>query len=90
MVKQWLLYNIVKELITSRYNLSRLSREAASACFSSYEQEATFSTQSTIAWQSQPREFTSCAILLESSWALREEFKQHALSKELEVWAKSA
>jgi hypothetical protein len=48
MVKQWLLYNIVKELITSRYNLSRLSREAASACFSSYEQEATFSTQSTI------------------------------------------
>jgi hypothetical protein len=32
----------------SRYNMSRLSREAASARFSSYEQEATFSTQLTI------------------------------------------
>jgi hypothetical protein len=48
MVKQWLLSKIVKELLVSRYNLSRLSREAASARFSSYEQEATFSTQSTI------------------------------------------
>jgi hypothetical protein len=89
-VKRWLLSNIVKELLASWYNLSRLSREAASASFSSYEQEATFSTQSTIAWQSQPREFTSCAILSESSWALREEFKERAPSKEVEVWAKSA
>ena len=47
-MKRWLLYKIVKELLASRYNLSRLSREAASAWFSSYEQEATFSTQSTI------------------------------------------
>jgi hypothetical protein len=36
------------ELLASQYNLSRLSREAASAHFSSYKQEATFSTQSTI------------------------------------------
>jgi hypothetical protein len=28
--------------------------------------------------------------LLESSWALREEFKERALSKEAEVWAKLA
>jgi hypothetical protein len=48
MVKRWLLSKIVKELLASRYNLSRLSREAASARFSSYKQEATFSTQSTI------------------------------------------
>jgi hypothetical protein len=31
------LSNMVKELLVSRYSLSRLSREAASACFSSYE-----------------------------------------------------
>jgi hypothetical protein len=48
MVKWWLLSKIVKELLASRYNLSRLSREAASARFSSYEQEATFNTQLTI------------------------------------------
>jgi hypothetical protein len=47
-VKQWLLSKIVKELLASRYNLSRLSREAASARLSSYEQEAIFITQSTI------------------------------------------
>jgi hypothetical protein len=47
-VKRWLLSKIVKELLASRYNLSRLSREAASARLSSYEQEATFNTQSTI------------------------------------------
>jgi hypothetical protein len=47
-VKRLLLSKIVKELLASRYNLSRLSREVASAGFSSYEQEATFSTQSTI------------------------------------------
>jgi hypothetical protein len=81
---------MVKELLASRYSLSRFSREAASARFSSYEQEATFSTQSTITWHSQPREFTSCAILSESSWALREEFKERAPSKEAEVSAKLA
>jgi hypothetical protein len=81
---------MVKELLASRYSLSRLSREAASAHFSSYEQEATFSTKATIAWQGQLGEFTSCAILLESSWELREEFKERALSKKAEVWAKSA
>jgi hypothetical protein len=43
-VKRWLLSKIVKELLVSRYNLSRLSRGAASARFSSYEQESTFST----------------------------------------------
>jgi hypothetical protein len=48
MVKRWLLSKIVKELLAPQYNLSRLSREAASGRFSSYEQEATFSTQSTI------------------------------------------
>jgi hypothetical protein len=89
-VKRWLLSNIDKELLASWYNLSRLSREAVSARFSSYEQEATFSTQSIMAWKRQPREFTSCAILSYSSWALREEFKEHAPSKEAEVWAKSA
>jgi hypothetical protein len=48
MVNRWLLSKIVKELLASRYNLSKLSRDAASARFSSYEQEGTFSTQSTI------------------------------------------
>jgi hypothetical protein len=47
-VKWWLLSKIVKEFLALRYNLSRLSRETASARFSSYEQEATFSTQLTI------------------------------------------
>jgi hypothetical protein len=31
---------MVRELLASRYNLSRLSREAASARFSSYRQES--------------------------------------------------
>jgi hypothetical protein len=44
-VKRWLLSKMVKELLASRYNLSRLSREAASARFSSYKQESTFSIQ---------------------------------------------
>jgi hypothetical protein len=39
-VKRWLLSKIVKELLASRYNLSRLSREAASTHFSSYRQES--------------------------------------------------
>jgi hypothetical protein len=90
MVKRWLLSSIVRELLASRYSLSRLSQEAASARFSSYEQEATFNTKAIIAWQGQPRKFTSCAIFSESSWALREEFKERALSKKAEVWAKSA
>jgi hypothetical protein len=47
-MKRWLLFKIVKELLVSRYNLSRLSQEAASVRFSSYEQESTFNTQSTI------------------------------------------
>jgi hypothetical protein len=33
---------MVKELLASRYNLSRLSREAASVRLSSYKQESTF------------------------------------------------
>jgi hypothetical protein len=40
MVKRWLLSKIVKELLASRYNLSRLSREAASVLFSSYIQDS--------------------------------------------------
>jgi hypothetical protein len=90
MVKRWLLSNMVKELLASQYSLSRLSQEATSARFSSYEQEATFSTKATIAWQGQTRKFTSNTIFLESSWALREELKERALSKKAEVWAKSA
>jgi hypothetical protein len=46
MVKRWLLSKMVKELLVSRYSLSKLSREATSARFSSYEQKATFSTES--------------------------------------------
>jgi hypothetical protein len=90
MVKRWLLSKMVKELLASRYSLSRLSREATSAHFSSYEQKATFSTKATITWQGQPRKFTSCTIFSESSWAIREEFKERAPSKKAEVWAKSA
>jgi hypothetical protein len=33
MVKRWLLSKIVNELLASRYNLSRLSREVARARF---------------------------------------------------------
>jgi hypothetical protein len=81
---------MVKELLVSRYSLSRLSQEATSARFSSYERKATFSTKATIAWHDQPRKFTSCAIFSESSCALSEEFKERAPSKKAEVWAKSA
>jgi hypothetical protein len=84
MVKWWLLSKMVKELLASRYRLSRLSREATSAHFS-YKQKATFSTKATITWQGQPRKFTSCAIFSESSWALREEFKERAPSRKAEV-----
>jgi hypothetical protein len=55
-VKRWLLSKIVKELLASRYNLSRLSREAASARFSSYKQEAKFSIQSTISMAKSTKE----------------------------------
>jgi hypothetical protein len=41
MVKRWLLSKMVRELLASRYNLSRLSQEAASARFSSYKQGST-------------------------------------------------
>jgi hypothetical protein len=41
-VKRWLLSKMVRELLASRYNLSRLSREAASTRFSSCRQESTF------------------------------------------------
>jgi hypothetical protein len=81
MVKRWILSKMVKELLASRYSLSRLSQEATSAHVSSYKQETTFSTKATITWQGQLRKFTSCAIFSESSWALREEFREHAPSE---------
>jgi hypothetical protein len=89
MVKWWLLSNVIKELLASRYSLSRLSWEATSARFSSYKQEATFNTNATTMKQGQPRKFTSCTIFSESSWALREEFKEHAPSRKADVWARS-
>jgi hypothetical protein len=89
MVKQWLLSRMVKELLASRYRLSRLSREAISARFSSYKQKTSFSIKEIITKQGQPGKFTSCAILSESRWAYREEFREHALSRKVEVWAKS-
>jgi hypothetical protein len=46
-VKQCLLSKIVKELLVSRYNLSKLSQEAIRARLSSCKQESTFSTQPT-------------------------------------------
>jgi hypothetical protein len=85
MVKQWLLSRMVKELLASRYSLSRLTREATSACFSSYKQKTTFSTKAIITEQGQPGKFTSCAIFSESSWAFREEFGERALSRKAEV-----
>jgi hypothetical protein len=85
MVKRWLLSRMVKELLASRYSLSKLSREATSAHFSSYKQKATFIIKAIIARQGQPRKFTSCAILSESSWPFREEFRERALSRKAEV-----
>jgi hypothetical protein len=55
-VKRCLLSKIVKELLASRYNLSRLSRETVSARFSSYKQEATISIQSTISMAKSTKE----------------------------------
>jgi hypothetical protein len=80
---------MVKELLVSRYSLSRLSREATSAHFSSCKWKIAFSIKIIIARQGQPRKFTSCASLSESSWAFIEEFRERALSKKAEVWAKS-
>jgi hypothetical protein len=55
-------------LLASRYNLSRLSREAASARFSSYKQESTLKHPvNSKARQSQLSKFTSLATLSESS-----------------------
>jgi hypothetical protein len=45
-VKRWLLSKIVNELLASRYNLSRLSREVARARFFSYRQESVSPTSS--------------------------------------------
>jgi hypothetical protein len=90
MVKRWLLSKIVKELLASRYSLSRLSREATSARFSSYKHKTTFSTEAIIIDQGQLEKLTSCAIFSESSWAFKEEFKEWALSRKAEAWAKSA
>jgi hypothetical protein len=73
---------MVKELLASGYNLFRLSREAASARFSSYEQKATFSTKPTIALKGQPRKFTSCIIFLDTDsvaheiWSTLEKFHE--------------
>jgi hypothetical protein len=85
MVKQWLLSRMVKELLASRYSLSRLSREATSARFSSCKQKTTFSNKAIIIEQDQLGKFTSCAILSESSWAFREGFRERALSRKAEV-----
>jgi hypothetical protein len=85
MVKRWLLSRMVKELLTSLYSLPRLSREATSALFSSYKQKTTVNTKAIITEQGQPGKFTSCATFLESSWAFREEFREHALSRKAEV-----
>jgi hypothetical protein len=84
-VKRWLLSRMVKELLASRYNLSRLSREATSARFSSCKQKTTLSTKGIIIEQGQPGKLTSCAILSKSSWAFREEFRERALSRKAEV-----
>jgi hypothetical protein len=67
MVKQWLLSRMVKELLVSQYNLSRLSRGATSARFSSCKQKTTLRIKAIITEQGQPGKFTSCAILSESS-----------------------
>jgi hypothetical protein len=81
---------MVKELLASWYNLSRLSWEAASAHLSSYKQESTLKHPvNNKARQSQLSKFTSWAALLESSWALSEEFKECASSKEAETRARS-
>jgi hypothetical protein len=89
MVKRWLLSKMVKELLASGCSLFRLSREATSARFTSCKQKTAFSIKTIIARQGQPGKFTSCAILSESSWAFREEFREHALSRKAKVWAKS-
>jgi hypothetical protein len=85
MVKRWLLSRMVKELLASQYNLSRLSREATSVCFSSCKQRTTFIIEARISKQGQSRKFTSCAILSESSCAFRKEFRERALSRKAEV-----
>jgi hypothetical protein len=85
MVKRWLLSRMVKELLASRYSLSRLSWEATSVCFSYCNQRTTFNIEARRAKQDQPRKFTSCAIFPESSYAFREEFREGALSKKAEV-----
>jgi hypothetical protein len=65
MVKRWILSRMVKELLASRYSLSRLSQEATRARFSSYKQKTTFSTKAIITKQGQPGKLTSYAILSE-------------------------
>jgi Fe-S cluster biosynthesis and repair protein YggX len=82
---------MVRELLASRYNRSRLSREAASARFSSYGQELAlrYPEISKKAWQIQLNKLTSLAALSESSRALREEFIEFASSKEAETRARS-
>jgi hypothetical protein len=67
MVKRWLLSRMVKELLASRYNMSRLSREATSVHFSSCKQKITLSIKAIIIEQGQPGKFTSCVTLSESS-----------------------
>jgi hypothetical protein len=76
---------MVKELLASQYNLSRLSQEATSVHFSSCKQRIAFSIEARIAKQGQSRKFTSCAILSESSCAFREEYRERALSRKAEV-----
>jgi hypothetical protein len=85
MVKRWLLYRMVKELLASRYSLSRLSWKATSVCFSSCKERTTFNIEARRAKQDQPRKFTSCVIFSESSCAFREEFRERALSRKAEV-----
>jgi hypothetical protein len=76
---------MVKELLASWYNISRLSQEATSVRFSSCKQRTVFNIEARVEKQGQPMKFTSCAILSESRCAFREELREHALSKNVEV-----
>jgi hypothetical protein len=81
---------MVRELLASRYNRSKLSREAASVFSPPTDKIQLSNIQKSVkAKQIQLSKLTSLAALSESSRALREELKEFASSKEAETRARS-
>jgi hypothetical protein len=89
MLKRWLLSKMVKEVLHRDTSCPNYLEKQRVLVFL-LQARTTINIEARGAKREQPREFTSCAIISESSCAFREEFKERAPSKKAKVWIKSA